>query len=92
MSVRSAGGGHGHGHGHDEHHHEYHYDKSNQEQTKFKIPTQEDIDYQLPKRGVINEKFHKWLAGRWAVDRDDILDNDKVNKFSAYYWWGNSAL
>ena len=90
--MRSAGGGHGHGHDDHGHHQEYHYDHSASEHTKFKIPTQEDLDYQLPKRGVMNEKLHKWIAGRWAVDREDILDNDKLNKYSAYYWFGNSAL
>jgi hypothetical protein len=66
--------------------------ESRSEQTKFKIPTQEDLDYQLPKQGIMNERFHKWLNGIWAVDRDDVLDNDKVNKFSAYYWFGNSPM
>jgi hypothetical protein len=37
----------------------------------------------------MNEKFHQWVAGRWSVDRDDILNNDKPNKYSAYFWFKN---
>lgn len=29
------------------------------------------------------------MAGRWSVDRDDILNNDKPNKYAAYYWFKN---
>ena len=50
------------------------------------------MDDQLPKKGTMNERFHKWLNGIWPVDRDDILENDKVNKYSAYYWFGNYSL
>lgn len=50
------------------------------------------MEAQLPKKGTFNERFHQWVAGKWAVDRDDILDNDKVNKYSAYYWFGNYSL
>ena len=52
--VRCAGG---HG-GHDDHHHEHHNDQSKRMNTQFQIPTQEELDYQLPKKGIINEKFH----------------------------------
>ena len=93
--MRSAGGhGHGHeehGHGHDEHH-AAHYEKSKYLNTQFKVPTQADLDYQLPKKGIFNDKWQQWLSGRWQVDRDDILDNDKVKKNSAYYWFGNMPL
>jgi len=85
--VRCSGG-----HGHDEHHHEHHYDVSKKLNTQFQIPTQEELDYQLPKKGIINEKFHQWVAGRWAVDRDDVLNNDKPNKYSAYYWFQNYSF
>jgi hypothetical protein len=61
-------------------------------QAQFKLPHQEDLDYQLPKKPMFNEKFSAWISGRWAVDRDDILNNDKVNKYSAYYWFQNYSL
>ena len=60
--------------------------------TQFQIPTQEELDHQLPKKGIINEKFHQWVAGRWAVDRDDILNNYKPNKYAAYYWFQNQSF
>ena len=41
-SIR-CGGGHHHGHEED------HYYESKSKNTKFQIPTQQDIDYQLPK-------------------------------------------
>lgn len=87
--MRCSGG---HGHGHDDHHHEHHHDVSKKLNTQFQIPTQEELDHQLPKKGIINEKFHQWVAGRWAVDRDDVLNNDKPNKYSAYYWFQNYSF
>jgi hypothetical protein len=35
---------------------------------------------------------HQWIKVRWSPDRDDILNNDKPNKYSAYYWFRNSSL
>jgi hypothetical protein len=52
MGVRSFSGGHGHS----DHH--YKYDEIKSKETKFKIPTQEDLDYQLPKKGIFTERFH----------------------------------
>lgn len=88
QSTRAFGGGHGHG----DHHHAHHNDVSKKLNTQFKVPTQEDLDYQLPKKGVFNERIHQWIAGRWAVDRDDILNNDKPNKYAAYYWFQNYSF
>lgn len=87
QSVRCSGG-----HGHDEHHHEHHFEQSKRMNTQFQLPTQEELDYQLPKKGIINEKFHQWVAGRWAVDRDDILSNDKPNKYAAYHWFQTQSF
>lgn len=58
----------------------------------FKIPTKEDIEYQLPKKGIFNERFSQWVAARWPVDRDDTLNNDIPNKYAAYYWFQNYPL
>jgi hypothetical protein len=34
-----------------------------------------------------------WLSPRFPVDRlSDKLVNDKINKYSAYYWWSNLSL
>ena len=64
--------------------HKYVMDKVDSSHTTYKHPSQHDIDYQLPKEGIFNEKFHAWVAGKWAVDRDEMLTNDKVQKYSAY--------
>jgi hypothetical protein len=33
------------------------------------------------------------MSARFPVDRlSDKLVNDKVNKYSAYYWWGNLSF
>lgn len=61
-------------------------------QTDFKQPSQHDIEYQLAKKGIANERIHQWIAGKWAVDRDDILDNTKYNKYSAYHFFGKNPL
>lgn len=97
--MRFAGSKHAAGHddhhdshGHHDDHHHGHFDKSKHQQTQFKVTSQEELDFQMPKKGIVNERFHRWVAGKWAVDRDDILSNDKVNKYSAYYWWGSLSL
>ena len=50
------------------------------------------MDYQLPKKGILNEKIQMWVNGKWAVDKDDVLDNTKPNKYSAYFHFGNNPL
>ena len=60
--------------------------------TTFKVPSQADIDYQLPQKGILNEKIHAWIAGKWAVDRDEVLTNDKVQKLSAYHMFNTQPL
>lgn len=87
MQTRAFGGGHG-----DHHDHHHVKDVVNSKNTTFKQPSQHDIEYQLPKKGILNEKIHQWIAGRWAVDRDDILDNTKYNKYSAYHHLGTNLL
>lgn len=67
-------------------------DQSKNLNTAYKHPSPHDIDFQLPKKGTLNEKFHAWLQGRWAVDRDDVLDNTKYNKYSAYHLFGSNPL
>ncbi len=64
----------------------------NSQQTTFKIPAEHDIAYQLPKKPIFNEKFHQWVAGKWAVDRDEVLDNTRDNKYSAYYHFRTNPL
>ncbi len=86
-TVRCAGG-----YGHDDHYHEHHYQESKKLNTKFQEPTVEELAYQLPKKGVFNERVHQWIKARWSPDRDDILNNDKPNKYSAYYWFRNYSL
>jgi len=78
--VRAAGSSHG-----DHHHH--HFEESKNLNAKFQIPTQHDVDYQLPKKAMFNEKFSMWIQSRWPVDRDDLLNNDRPNKRAAYYWF-----
>lgn len=52
--MRYSGGGHGH----DENHHEHVFDQSKKLNTQFQVPTEEELQYQLPKKGIINEKLH----------------------------------
>ena len=103
--MRSAGSKHGHdNHGgsvghhdaHDDHGHHGHGDHKTIHvkslNTKFTLPTEEDIKFQFPEKGRWQQKLFHWISGKWQVDRDDVLCNDKVNKFSAYYWFGNYSL
>jgi hypothetical protein len=53
----------------------------------------EDFDHNIPKRYQPNDVFLAWISPRFPVDRlSDKLVNDKVNKYSAYYWWGNLSF
>jgi hypothetical protein len=45
--------------------HTYTYANAPSQDTKFKHPSQVDMDYQLPKTGTMNERVHQWIAGRW---------------------------
>ena len=62
QQTRSFGGGHG------DPNHVYKYVEIGDHtgsKTKIKVPSQHDIDYQLPKKGTRNEWFFMWLHGRW---------------------------
>ena len=50
------------------------------------------MDYQLGKKIMLNERILMWIASKWAVDRDDVMNNDKPNKYSAYYWFQNYSV
>ena len=50
------------------------------------------MKYQLPQKGIFNERLHMWIAGKWAVDRDEILDNTKNNNYSAYHHFGTNLM
>ena len=65
--------------------HKYVYYKRDSESTTYKLPSETDQDYQLPKKPIFNERFHMWLYGKWAPDRDDHLDNTRLNKYSMYH-------
>ena len=82
-SVRAFGGGHGGPP------HEYKYDHLPSRNAKYQVPSDHDEAYQLPKKATGNVHFHQWLMGRWNVDRDNILDNTKYNKFSLYHVLSN---
>lgn len=32
-----------------------------------------------------------WIAARWDITRDDVLDNTKYNKWSAYHVLGSQS-
>ena len=72
--------------------HKYVMHKVDSQSTTYKIPSDEDMAYQLPKKGIFNEHLHMWIAGKWAVDRDEVLDNTKINKYSAYHHFGTNPL
>lgn len=88
--MRCAGG---HGHGHDDHHAEHHERvHSRSLNTTFVKPTQHDLDHQIPTKPNWLIRLNIWLYTRWNPDRDNVINNVKVNKLSAYYWFGNYSL
>ena len=86
VPMRAFGGGHG------SQNHEYKYDHTPSTNTKYKQPSKADIEYQLPSRSILSERFQMWVNGRWQVDKDDQLDNHLYNKYSAYHFFGTQTL
>lgn len=41
---------------------------------------------------MFNERLAMWISTKWPVDRDDLLNNDRPNKWAAYYWFQNYPL
>ena len=58
--------------------------------TTHQVPSPNEVAYELPKEAIFNEKLHQWISGKWAVDRDEVLDNTRANKYSAYYHFGSN--
>ena len=72
--------------------HVYKVDQINSVNTAFKQPSEADVKFQMANRIRFNERMQAWIAARWQPDRDFTLDNAKVNKMSAYYWFSTSGL
>ena len=72
--------------------HKYVKHNIDSQSTTYKEPSPGDVAFQLPQKPIFNERFHQWVAGKWAVDRDEILDNTKANKYSAYYHFGSNPV
>ena len=58
---------------------------------KVQVPSPHDEEYQLPKKAPLNVSIHQWIFGRWNVERDNVLDNTKYNKYSLYHVLSNPA-
>lgn len=71
--------------------HVYVIDQSKSKNTSFKIPSDADESFQLPKKMMLNERAQMWLSARWQPERDNVLDNTKVNQYSAYYWFSSQS-
>jgi hypothetical protein len=84
--LRQFGGGHGHGEDH------HHYESSRSQGVKYKIPTQHDGDHLVASRPIFTERLMQAISGWWAVDREQVLDNTTVNKYSAYHWFRTFPL
>lgn len=72
--------------------HQYVFRHSESKQTTVKLPSEGDVGYQAPRHGSADEKLHRWIAGRFPVDRDDELDNTQTNKYSAYHHLGTNPM
>lgn len=68
MNARAFGGG-----GPDNSNHTYLKEDVDSKHTTYKVPSQADIDYQLPKDGSMTMKFHRWLNGKWDPCDDERL-------------------
>ena len=56
------------------------------------IPTEEDWKVQAPQNPNFMERLFRWMGGRWAPNRDDVLDNDEISKRSFSYWAYSSPV
>ena len=66
---------------------------SKKDNTSFKIPNDADMKHHTAKKYIPNDMFLAWVAGKFPVDRlNDKLVNDKVNKYSAYHWFGSHSI
>ena len=66
---------------------------SKSQNTSINVPNEHDIEHNIPKEYIVNDKFLAWIYGRAPVDRlSDKLINDKPNKLAAYHYWGTIPL
>merc|ERR1712153_24437 len=72
-------------------HHEHISSKS--DNMNYQIPNNADLKAHIPEKYIPNDNFLAWVSGRFAADRKDFkLNNDKVNKYSAYHHLGTNPL
>jgi len=72
-------------------HHEHISSKS--DNMNYQIPNNADLKAHTPEKYIPNDNFLAWVSGRFAADRKDFkLNNDKVNKYSAYHHLGTNPL
>jgi hypothetical protein len=61
--------------------------------TNYQQATNADLKYHTPEKYIPNDIFLAWVSARFPADRiGDRLNNDKPNKYSAYYQFGNNPL
>jgi hypothetical protein len=70
LAIRCAGGGHHH-EDHHEDHHIYLTSKSLNE--RIKKPTKEELDQELPKKAIFNQRLMRYIRTKWNVTKDDVL-------------------
>lgn len=59
----------------------------------LKTPSDADVKSHIPEKYIQNDNFLAWVNGKFPFDRfSDKLMNDKVNKYSAYHYFGTQAL
>ena len=72
--------------------HNYEYIKSDALNTDFKIPSESDYKIQTG-TPIWNDRMLAWVNSKFPVERlTDRLMNDNSNPYSAYHWFGKSAL
>jgi hypothetical protein len=56
------------------------------------VPSEADVKYEIPEKYIANDNFLAWVNGKWGFDRmGDKLVNDKVQKWSAYNYFGTQS-
>jgi len=66
--------------------------KDNSKQIDFKIPSEEDIKDQLPHKQMHSIALQEKAMWSWDVSKDETLSNNKVNKLSAYNFFGTNPM
>ena len=66
--------------------------RANSVNSEYALHTEEYLESQAPKKGLLSERFMRWMRKYWAPNEDDILTNDHAHKFALYKWMNSTPI